>query len=184
MWDSRLPPLPLRISDCGDTLWPNLDLHLSSGWPLSEAAGPSAFYSLCRLFSVLLFLLFSPHHRLGFAAGEADSFAPGEALYQALYQAGRNVVSSRRKSMVWGMALTSQSQLSSCVSGHRKSALSQRASFNSEMTGGSSAWGRRERACHGQTGSARGAEEAVDTGPGSGVSGSVFGLFPGAEGRR
>lgn len=50
------------------------------------------------------------------------------------------------------------------------------------MTGGGSAWGRRERACHGQTGSARGAEEAADTGPGSWGNSSVFSLFPGAEG--
>ncbi|XP_027426441.1 membrane progestin receptor gamma isoform X1 [Zalophus californianus] len=53
----------------------------------------------------------SCYSRLGFADGEAGSFAPGEALYQA----GRNVVSSHRKSMVWGMALASQSQLSSCL---------------------------------------------------------------------
>ncbi|XP_044915040.1 membrane progestin receptor gamma isoform X2 [Felis catus] len=42
----------------------------------------------------------SCYSRLGFAAGEAGSFAPGKALYQA----GRNVVSSHGKSMVWGMA--------------------------------------------------------------------------------
>ncbi|KAK2501478.1 hypothetical protein MC885_015456, partial [Smutsia gigantea] len=53
----------------------------------------------------------SCYSRLGFAAGEAGSLVPGETLYQA----GRNVVSSRRKSMLWGMALTSQSQLSSCL---------------------------------------------------------------------
>lgn len=58
--------------------------------------------------------------------------------------------------MVWVMALTSLIQLSSCVSGHRKSMLSQRASFNPEMIGSGSAWGRREQTCHGPTGSARG----------------------------
>lgn len=83
------------------------------------AAGPSAFYSLLLSLFCSAFSPFFPC-RLGFADGEAGSFAPGEALYQA----GRNVVSSHRKSMVWGMALASQSQLSSCVSGHRKSMLS------------------------------------------------------------
>ncbi|XP_045305226.1 membrane progestin receptor gamma isoform X2 [Leopardus geoffroyi] len=52
----------------------------------------------------------SCYSRLGFAAGEAGSFAPGKALCQA----GRNVVSSHGKSMVWGMALAGHSQLSSC----------------------------------------------------------------------
>lgn len=83
----------------------------------SVAAGPSASYSL--LLS-LVCSAFSPFSlcRLGFAAGEAGSFALGEVLYQA----GRNV-SSCRKSMVWGMALVSQSQPSSRVSGRRKSVL-------------------------------------------------------------
>lgn len=83
----------------------------------SVAAGPSASYSL--LLS-LVCSAFSPFSlcRLGFAAGEAGSFALGKVLYQA----GRNV-SSCRKSMVWGMALVSQSQPSSCVSGRRKSVL-------------------------------------------------------------
>lgn len=85
--------------------------------------------------------------------------------------------------MVWVMALTSLIQLSSCVSGHRKSMLSQRASFNPEMLGSGSAWGRREQTCHGPTGSARGHWRLLKH-PGSWGSGSVFSLPPGAEGRR
>lgn len=67
------------ISGFGDTLWRNVELHLGCGRPLSLAVDPSALYSL--LLS-LFFSAFSPFFpcRLGFAAGEAGSFAPGEAL--------------------------------------------------------------------------------------------------------
>lgn len=48
----------------------------------SVAAGPSAFYSLLLSLFCSAFSPFFPR-RLGFAAGEADSFASGEALDQA-----------------------------------------------------------------------------------------------------
>nr|XP_019581201.1 PREDICTED: membrane progestin receptor gamma isoform X2 [Rhinolophus sinicus] len=69
------------------------------------------FYVTLAVLNTIVSTGLSCYSRLGFAAGEADSFAPGEALYQA----GRNVVSSHRKSMVWVMALTSLIQLSSCT---------------------------------------------------------------------
>ncbi|VCX36825.1 unnamed protein product [Gulo gulo] len=70
------------------------------------------YYVPLAVMNTILSTGLSCYSRLGLADGEAGSFAPGEAVYQA----GRNVVSSHRKSMVWGMALASQSQLSSCVS--------------------------------------------------------------------
>ncbi|XP_072595099.1 membrane progestin receptor gamma isoform X2 [Vulpes vulpes] len=69
------------------------------------------YYVTLAVLNTIISTGLSCYSRLGFADGEAGSFAPGEALYQA----GRNVVSSHRKSMVWGMALASQSQLSSCI---------------------------------------------------------------------
>lgn len=113
-----LPPLPLGLSDCSDTVWPDLELRLGSGRPLSVAAGSSAFNSLLLSLFSSAFCPFFPC-RLGLAAGEAGSFALGEELYQA----GRNIFSSRRKSMFWGMALPSQSRLSFCVSGRSRGAL-------------------------------------------------------------
>lgn len=48
----RLWPFPSRIPDCGDTLWPGLELHLGSGRPLSGC------WTFCFLFSVAVTLLF------------------------------------------------------------------------------------------------------------------------------
>ena len=53
-----LPLLPLRVSGCGDTLCPDLELHFGGGRPtVFVAAGSSASCSLL-LSSVLLYLLF------------------------------------------------------------------------------------------------------------------------------
>lgn len=70
----------------------------------------------------------------------------------------------------------SQSQLSSCVSGHRKSVLSQGASLSPEVTGGGSAWGRMEQAGWGRP-AVPGEAEAVETSPGSWDTG----VPPGAQ---
>lgn len=75
--------------------------------------------------------------------------------------------------MLWEMAPASQSQLSSCVSGHRKSMLSQGAPFHPGVTGGGSSWGRRERAYCGRPGLPRETEEAVETCPGSWGRGAI-----------
>uniref|UniRef100_A0A8D1HM43 Progestin and adipoQ receptor family member 5 n=1 Tax=Sus scrofa TaxID=9823 RepID=A0A8D1HM43_PIG len=48
-----LPPLPLRISVCGDTQWFYLELHLGSGRPTVSGCWP-----FCLLFSVAVSLLF------------------------------------------------------------------------------------------------------------------------------
>lgn len=175
--DSVALAFPLKTSDCGDILWLVLELHLGGGRPPSVAVGLSAFYSLLLSLFCSAFSPFFPC-RLSFAVGEADSFAPGKALDQA----GRNVASSHRKSVLWGMALASQSQLSSCVSGHRRSELSQGASFNPEMTGGGSVWGGREQACCGRLDVPGETEEAVETRPGSWGRPGVFSLPPGDRG--
>lgn len=170
--DSVAPTLPFKTSGCGDTLWPDLELHLGSGRPLSVATGLSAFYSLLLSLFCSAFSPFSPS-RLSFAVGEADSFVPGKALYRA----GRNVAGN--PCFGGWPSPASQSQLSSCVSGHRKSALSQGASLSPEVTGGGSAWGRREQACWDRL-AVPGEAEAIETGPGS----WGIGLPPGAQGPR
>uniref|UniRef100_A0A8B9YBU7 Progestin and adipoQ receptor family member 5 n=1 Tax=Bos mutus grunniens TaxID=30521 RepID=A0A8B9YBU7_BOSMU len=68
------------------------------------------YYLTLAVLNTIISIWLSCYSRLGLAAGEAGSFALGEVLYQA----GRHV-SSRRKSVFWGMALANQSQLSSCV---------------------------------------------------------------------
>ncbi|XP_008539760.1 membrane progestin receptor gamma isoform X2 [Equus przewalskii] len=69
------------------------------------------YYVTLAVLNTIISTGLSCYSRLGLAAGEAGSFAPGEELYQA----GRNIFSSRRKSMLWGMALPSQSRLSFCL---------------------------------------------------------------------
>lgn len=150
---------PLAVATPYGLAW-NCTLGVE-GPSLSLLAFFLPFILCCCLSSVLLFLPF-PLYRLSFAVGEADPFAPGKALCRA----GRNVVSSRRKSMLWGMALASQPEPASCVSGHRKRAFPQGASLSPEVTGGGSAWGRREQACWGRL-AVPGGAEAVETGPGS-----------------
>lgn len=75
--------------------------------------------------------------------------------------------------MLWEMALSSQSQLSSCVSGPRKSMLSQGAPFHPEVTEGGSSWGRRERSCCGRLVLPEETEEAVEICPGSWGRGAI-----------
>lgn len=136
---ARTVPLKTSVATPCGLAW---NCTLVVGSP-SLAADLSAFYSLLLSLFCSAFSPFSPCRRTS-AVGEADSLAPGKALYQA----GRTV-SSPRKSMLWGMSLASQSQLSSCVSGHRQSVLAQGAPCPPEMTGGGSVWGRREQACRG-----------------------------------
>ncbi|XP_073918135.1 membrane progestin receptor gamma isoform X3 [Castor canadensis] len=74
------------------------------------------YYVALAVLNTILSTGLSCYSRLGFAAGDAGPFSPGEALYQAW----RHVVSSCRKLMLWGTALASQRQVSSCASGHRE----------------------------------------------------------------
>ncbi|XP_073918134.1 membrane progestin receptor gamma isoform X2 [Castor canadensis] len=62
------------------------------------------YYVALAVLNTILSTGLSCYSRLGFAAGDAGPFSPGEALYQAW----RHVVSSCRKLMLWGTALASQ----------------------------------------------------------------------------
>lgn len=94
-------------------------------WPLALLS----FFLCCCLSPVLLFLFpFSP----------VDSALQLERL--VCLPLGEMFISSRRKPMLWGMALASLGQISSLVSG-QGSALREQASFGSEMAGAGSARG-------------------------------------------
>lgn len=104
LWRHLWPrQLPSGISDCGDILWLDVELHLWSGGVffvclfallcfvlfLSCVVKSFLFCFLSLLLSFLLFCsFFLSSCRLSFVAGEADSFAPWGSTFSGLVTCG------------------------------------------------------------------------------------------------
>lgn len=113
-----MAPFPLPLAAVHDTSVARFGIALCDGRPtIFVAAGPSASCSLL-LSSILLFSSFSSVD----SAWQLERLVCSVPWGSTLNVAERHV-SSRREIHVLGDGLANQSQLSSCVSGHRESLL-------------------------------------------------------------